>query len=174
MQASKCIFILGATRFDAQYESTSFILAKQFAKNNNTVYYIEYPYTSIDAIRLRNTPEFEKRKKAIAGENNGIIDINIPNLNIVVIPPLLSIHFLPEGRLYRWLLNINENIIVKRLKKVIQSHKPENVIFINSFVFHYPNLAKKLQPSLSIYHCVDPVITPYDIKHGIVSEKTDN
>ncbi|HEU0109750.1 MAG TPA: glycosyltransferase [Flavisolibacter sp.] len=171
MQASKCIFILGATRFDAQYESTSFILAKQFAKNNNTVYYIEYPYTSIDAIRLRNTPEFEKRKKAIAGENNGIIDINIPNLNIVVIPPLLSIHFLPEGRLYRWLLNINENIIVKRLKKVIQSHKPENVIFINSFVFHYPNLAKKLQPKLSIYHCVDPVITPYDIKHGIVSEK---
>lgn len=171
MQVKKCIFLLGATKFDAPFESASYNLAKEFAKNNNTVYYIEYPFTWIDAIRLRSTPQFRKRRAAIAGQNEGVIESGIPNLKIVIIPPLLSIHFLPENRLYRLLLKLNQNIILKRLKRIIRKHSLRDIVYMNSFVFHYPDLAKDLKPQLSIYHCVDPVITPYDIKHGIVSEK---
>ena len=167
----KCIFILGATRFDAPFESTSYSLAKQFAKNNYLVYYIEYPFTVADKIKPKKNPQFQLRKKAFAGQNDGIIPSGIPNLNIVISPPLLSIHFLPEGKLYRKLLNYNEQIIGKRLKRIIKNNSLKNILYINSFVFHYPNLAKYLQPELCVYHCVDPLNNSYDTKHGILSEK---
>lgn len=167
----KCIFILGANKFDEKFESASYTLAKEFAKNNHAVYYIDYPFTWIDKIRLKNTHQFKVRQKAFAGDNEGIVDPNIPNLKIVIIPPLLSIHFLPESRLYRQMLSYNEKIILKRLTQLITKHSLKDIIYINSFVFHYPNLANYLKPLLSIYHCVDPVITPYDVKHGIISEK---
>lgn len=167
---TKCIFILGTTRFDSQIESTSFTLAKQLAKNN-LVYYIEYPFTLADKLRYGNSPQFKYRKAAFAGKDDGILPSNLNNLNIIVIPPLLSIHFLPEGKLYRTLLTYNERKIARRLKKIIERHSLKNIIYINSFVFHYPNLAKYLNPKLSIYHCVDPIFNSYDAKHGLVSEK---
>lgn len=166
----KCIFILGATRFDAQYESTSFTLAKEFAKTYD-VYYVEYPFTWIEKVKGRNSAQLIRRKQLFEKTSDGIITTEIPTLKIVVTPPLRSIHFLPEGKLYRSLLRLNEQTIVKRLTKVIRSNQIEDFIFINSFVFHYPNLADKLHAALRIYHCVDPVITPFDIKHGKVSEK---
>lgn len=167
----KCIFIFGATRFNAQFESTSYMLAKELAKNNHIVYYIEYPFTIADKIKLNKITQFKFRNEAMAGKNDGIIPSGIPNLNIIIIPPLLSIHFLPESKFYRKLLNYNERIILKRLKRIIKKYALKDIIYINSFVFHYPNLANYLMPALSIYHCVDPVITPYDIKHGKLSEK---
>jgi teichuronic acid biosynthesis glycosyltransferase TuaH len=170
MKPGRCIFILGATRFGAQYESTSYNLAKEFAKTD-TVYYIEYPFTIADKLKGRNKHQFQLRKAAIAGQDDGIISSGIPNLSIVVIPPLLSIHFLPEGKFYRKLLAFNERLIARRVNEIIKNHLLSNIVYINSFVFHYPNLADLIKPQLSIYHCVDPIITPYDLKHGLISEK---
>jgi hypothetical protein len=104
---SKCIFIFGYGRFDQQFESVSFILAREFAKNNNKVYYIDYPFTTKDALRTKGTDSYEVRKKAFKRINNGILETDIPNLKIVVVPPLWSLHFLPEGKLYRILLRFN-------------------------------------------------------------------
>src|SRR5215208_3203978 len=98
---NKCLFILGYGKFDQQFESVSFILAREFAKNNNTVYYIEYPFTFRDVMRLKKTRQYKIREEAFKGINYGIIETDLPNLKIVVVPPLLSIHFLPEGKLYR-------------------------------------------------------------------------
>jgi teichuronic acid biosynthesis glycosyltransferase TuaH len=97
---SKCIFLFGYGRFDQQSETVSFILAKEFA-NNNTVYYIDYPFTTKDVFKSKQSQTYKVRKKAFKGVNNGIIETNIPNLKILIIPPLWSIHFLPEGKLYR-------------------------------------------------------------------------
>ncbi len=171
MQAkNKCIFIFGYGRFDKHYESVSFILAKEFAKNN-TVYYIDYPFTFRDVMRTRKTEQYKVRKDAFKGKNNGIIETSNPNLKIVIVPPLPSIHFLPEGKLYRRLLSINEKIIAKRLQKIIARDSIQEFIYINSWVFHYPNIAKHIKPSLEVYQCIDPVIMPYDAKHGVISEE---
>jgi glycosyltransferase involved in cell wall biosynthesis len=173
MQANnKTIFLFGFSRFDHQYESVSFILAKEFAKNNHTVYYIDYPFTSKDAIKLKQTEAYKVRKDAFAGKNDGIIKTSIPNLNILIVPPLYSLHFLPEGKIYRTLLQLNDKKIAGRINSIISKNHITDYIFINSWVFHYPNVTKYLtvKPSLKIYHCIDPVIMPYDAKHGIVSE----
>jgi teichuronic acid biosynthesis glycosyltransferase TuaH len=162
--------MFGAGKFDAPYPSASYTLAKEFAKNGNTVYYIDYPFTWKDRIVLKKTQQYKNRKEAFSGNNDGIIDTSTPNLKVVIIPPVLSIHFLPEGKFYRLLLKLNEKIIIGRLKQILKKDSAEELIYINSFNFHYPNLAKELNPVLKIYHCVDPIITPYDIKHGRVSE----
>jgi teichuronic acid biosynthesis glycosyltransferase TuaH len=167
---SKCIFLFGYGRFDQQFESVSFILAKEFAKNNNKVYYIDYPFTTKDVLRAKHTDSYSSRAKAFKRENNGIINTAQPNLKIVVVPPLLSLHFLPEGRVYRSLLRINERRIGNCINKIVKSEKITDFIYINSWVFHYPNVARFINPSLRIYHCIDPIVMPYDVKHGLVSE----
>lgn len=172
MQATKkFIFMFGYGRFDQQFESVSFILAKEFAKNANKVYYIDYPFTTRDAFRSKGSESYRIRENAFKGKNNGIIETIIPNLKIVVVPPLWSIHFLPEGKLYRRLLKINEKIIAKTINKIIKKEAIHNFIFINSWVFHYPNVAKYINASSRIYHCIDPILMPYDAKHGVVSEQ---
>ena len=168
MSQQKCIFFFGITRFDAPVESTSYTLAKKLAENNQ-VYYIEYPFTFFDKLKYSQSAAFKLRIKSLSN-NKGIISSGIPNLYIVALPTVLSIHFLPEGQLYRRLLNYNESIIAKHLKKIVANNSLQDIVYINSWVFHYPNIARYLKPKLSIYHCVDPVFTPYDAKHGLVSE----
>ncbi len=168
---SKCIFIFGYGRFDQQFESVSFILAREFAKNNNKVYYIDYPFTTKDALRTKGTDSYEVRKKAFKRINNGILETDIPNLKIVVVPPLWSLHFLPEGKLYRILLRFNEKKIAKTINQIVEKEKIKNFIYINSWVFHYPNVSKYIKSTLRIYHCIDPLVMDYDTKHGILSEQ---
>jgi len=170
METGRSIFILGATRFGSEVESTSYNLAKEFAKKD-AVYYIEYPFTLSDRLTRRNRNQLKFRQNAISGKNDGIIASGIPNLNIFVVPTLLSIHFMPEGKLYRKLLSYNEHLIAKRVNKIIRNNSLRNIIYINSFVFHYPNLADFIHPRLRIYHCVDPINNSFDLKHGLPSEK---
>jgi len=168
---NKCILLFGYGRFDQRFETVSYILAKELAKKNNKIYYIDYPFTTKDIIRSKNTESYKIRAKAFKGKNNGILETSIPNLKIVVLPPLWSIHFLPEGKLYRKLLQLNEKKIVQRINSVIKAENIDDFIFFNSWVFHFPNVSKYIKPSLRIYHCIDPIIMDYDAKHGIVSEQ---
>jgi teichuronic acid biosynthesis glycosyltransferase TuaH len=167
----KCIFLFGYGRFDQRFESVSFILAKEFAKNGNKVYYIDYPFTTKDAFRSRNSESYQIRKSAFKTKTYGILDTDVPNLKIIVIPPLWSIHFLPEGKLYRKLLSINEKVISRAINEILKANGITEFIFFNSWVFHYPNVSKYIQPTKTVYHCIDPIVMDYDIKHGKVSEQ---
>jgi len=166
---NKSIFILGTAKFDGPYESTSFTVAKYLARTNS-VYYIENPYTWKDYFREKGQESFNKRKEYFKSTSDGLISTELPGLKIVVTPPLLSINFLPEGFIYRQILKINEAIIAKRIRKIISKNGIKNFIYINSFNFHYPNISDLIKPSLSVYQCVDPLIIPFDMKHGMTSE----
>lgn len=165
----KTIFILGLMKFDGEYESTNFIIARHLAKKNK-VFYVDNPYTWKDYIQLRNTDKFNIRKPHFSLFGDGIIKTDNPDFNIVICPPLASINFLPEGAAYRMALKFNQALIVNRIKKIIKRFKIKEYIFINSYNFHYPNVGDALKPSLKVYHCVDPLIRPFDLKHGIISE----
>lgn len=163
------IFILGTSKFDGPDQSTSFNIARELAKNNK-VYYIDYPITWKDYVQQWGSKQIRFRKRFFSPFSDGLIPGDIENLSIIICPPVMSINFLPEGKLYRALLKINEKIIRDRIRRVIKLKGISNFIYINSFNFHYPRIADALKPALSIYHCVDPMIIPYDMKHGIISE----
>lgn len=164
------IFILGTAKFDGPYESTSYTIAKHLAKENY-VYYLDSPFTWRDYFRLRATEELKRRRPHFSLKASGIIDTGIDKLKVVISPLMLSINFLPEGKLYRQLVRINDWLIAKRIKGILKQQQVKDFIYINSFNFHYPNVGELIHPSLTIYQCVDPMIIPYDMKHGIVSEE---
>lgn len=167
---NKCIFILGITKFDGAIESTSFTTAKFLAKEND-VYYIDFPYTLKDYFSEKKAKQFKKRKRAFFSQSHCLLSTSVERLKVLILPPLLSTNFLPESSSYRFLLAVNEQIIVNRVKKVIERVGIKDFIFINSFNFHYPNVGMKLKASLLVYHCVDPLVIEYDKRHGLVSER---
>lgn len=171
MLKNSTIFILSNTKYDAQFESTSYTIAKQLAKKNK-VFYIEYPATQKDYLKHKTEASFIKKQPFYKKSSAGILNTDHPNLNILITPLLLSINFLPEGFLYRFLLKYNEALIANRIKKVLKEQKIGHFIFINSFNIYYPNIAKLIPSSLNVYHCVDPLIVGFDRKHGLKSEKT--
>jgi len=167
---NKNFLIFTSSKFDGEYESTIFTIARHLAQKNR-VFYIDHPYTWFDYIKLRKTAGWKLRKRHFSGQADGLIPTQNPNLNIVIMPVVLSINFLPEGKLYRLLLKYNESLIRRRIKKIIQKAGIEKYIYINSFNFHYPDVINGLNPQLTVYHDVDPLILPYDTRHGLISEK---
>lgn len=163
------ILMIGTPRHDDDLESTSFMLAKELARHFK-VYYIDNPFTYRDYLRFKKTPKYKKRELLFSSSSNGILDIGIDNLKVVITPVLYSIHFLPEGRLYRQLLKVNENIIRKRIQQVLKAEGIEDYIYFNSFNFHYPGVATPLKPALTVYQSMDPMIMDFDRKHGLTSE----
>jgi teichuronic acid biosynthesis glycosyltransferase TuaH len=163
------IFIFSNMRYDSPIEATSLFLARSLARNRE-VYYIQYPYTIRDYMRDKDSPKFASIKSSFFNASKAVLDTEIPNLKKVILPIVLPINFLSEGKTYRRILKMNERSIERRIRSVLKSRNIEHFVFINSFNFHYPGIGKALKPDLDIYQCVDPMITPYDMKHGIVSE----
>lgn len=167
---NKVIIFLGNARFDGEIKSTSFFIAQNLAKNNK-VYFVDYPFTWKDYfVTSFNTKELRRRKRKFSPFSDGRIQTKTKNLEILVTIPVLPINFIPEGRLFRKLLSFNQTVIARRLKNLIKNEHITDFIYINAFNFHYPDIAKIIKPRLSVYQCVDPMIVPYDMKHGILSE----
>lgn len=169
---NKTIVLLGNTRFDSPIKATSLFIARKLAKENK-VYFIDYPFTLKDYFNSvdLDSEQLKQRKQKFSLFSDGLLKTDIENLKIVITPPVIPINFLPEGRFFRILLRINEKIISTRLKKIFNNNNVKDFIYINSFNFHYPRIATKISPTLTVYHCVDPMIVPYDMKHGLKSEQ---
>lgn len=163
------IVILSNMRYDSPIEATSLFLARSLARDRK-VYYVQYPYTIKDYMQNKNTAQFAPVKDSIAKADKAVLDTEIPNLKKVILPVILPINFMKEGKMYRRVLRLNERALIKRIRKVLKAEGIRHFVFINSFNFYYPGVGKALKPDLNIYQCVDPMITPYDMKHGIVSE----
>ncbi|MDB5115987.1 MAG: glycosyl transferase group 1 [Mucilaginibacter sp.] len=166
---NKVIVFLGNTHFDGAIKATSVFLAREMAVQNK-VFFIDYPLTLKDLFTPNNPDDLEISKKKSHIFSGGLIDTDLPNLKIIITPPVIPINFFPEGKIFRAFLKVNEAIISHRINAILKKEGITDFIYINSFNFHYPHIAKLIKPSISIYQCVDPMIIPYDMKHGIISE----
>ncbi|BAV10228.1 Glycosyltransferase involved in cell wall bisynthesis [Filimonas lacunae] len=168
MLKGKNIIILGSAKFDSPIESTTITIAR-FLAAENTVYYIDYPLTWKDYFDAGKKEEVNRRKPFFF--SSALMSSDLPGFHIGIVPPVASINILPEGKLYRAALRFNQQRIIGKIKKLIRRYSITDYIFINSFNFHYPDIAAGLRPSLTAYHCVDPLVVDYDKKHGVISEK---
>ncbi|WP_419698196.1 glycosyltransferase [Mucilaginibacter sp. NFX135] len=163
------IIIFSQMRFDGRLESTNYTMAKHLAKDNY-VYYVDRPFTWKDYIKFRDTQEYKIRKPHFFSSTNSYIQTDIPNLKIIISPPVPSINMLPEGAFYRAAVKFNEGIVAKRLRKVIKHLNIKDYIYINSYNYTYPTFHQLIKPVLTVYHCVDPLVEEYQIRHGLISE----
>lgn len=163
------ILIFGLPRFGAPIEPTHYTIARLLARENE-VYYIENPFTLPEYFELRKTPGYGLRKKHLSLNGHSLVETGIPNLKLIIPPIVLPVNFLPDNGLFRAVLKLNELLIRNKLKSILKAHKIRDYIFINASNFHYPTLAEGLTPKLSLYHCLDPMVSPFDRRHGVVSE----
>ncbi|QEC74511.1 glycosyltransferase [Mucilaginibacter ginsenosidivorax] len=163
------IIIFSQMQFDGRLESTNYTMARHLAKNNN-VYYVDRPFTWKDYFKFKNTPAFKIRKNHFFSSANSIIQTDLTNLKIVISPPVPSINMLPEGKIYRLAVRLNELIVASRLRKVIKQYNIHDYIYINSYNYTYPNFHNLIKPALTVYHCVDPLVEAYQTRHGLISE----
>src|SRR5580698_2499228 len=84
------IIIFSQMQFDGALESTNYTMAKHLAKDNY-VYYVDRPYTWRDYFKFKNTPGFRIRKPHFFSSKKSFIETGIPNLKIIITPPVPSI-----------------------------------------------------------------------------------
>lgn len=170
MLPGQTLVIQALSRFDSEIQSASYAIARELA-NNNQVFFVDKPFTINEFFQLRKTTAWKIRKPFVSWFSKGLMQPEGEKLKIIICPVILSLHFLPEGKLYRVLLGVNEWIMAKRIRKVLANNNLKDYVFINSADYHFPGLSNLLNPILRVYHCVDPVVTVFDKRHGHVSER---
>src|SRR4051812_1482166 len=88
------IIILATARWDGDYSSTSYSLAKALAVNAR-VFYIDNPFTILNYVRNRNSESIKKRKNALLHGKDLFIrpDQNFSNLYNVTPRAVLPINW---------------------------------------------------------------------------------
>jgi glycosyltransferase involved in cell wall biosynthesis len=168
------IVMISMSRWDGDFSSAAYSLAKSFAKSN-TVVYVDYPYTWLDLLRERKLPSVKKRLKALIFKKEALNNIpgQSPNLYFLTPPAMLPINFLPEGLLFRYCQGINNRILFKSIQRALLKLKAKDFIFFNSFNPLYgQKLPKELSNNLMVYQSRDSIraLEPYLQKHGVQLE----
>lgn len=160
------IIMLALPRWDGDYSSTAWSLAKEFSRTRR-VFYIDNPFTVKEFLAGFKSRQIKSRTKALLTGRSAYKTIN-PNL-ITVTPRLtVPVNFLPEGPLYDRLSAFNDGILFRTVRKLLNDFKIKDFIFINSF---NPFYARKwpdfFKPALYVYHTVDDIShSKYIHKHG--------
>ncbi|AMR32674.1 glycosyl transferase family 1 [Mucilaginibacter sp. PAMC 26640] len=168
----KHIVVFSQMQFDGRLESTIYTMARLLAKDNY-VYFVDRPFTWKDYFKYKDTKAYQLRKAHFFNSADSFIQSDLPNFKIIISPPVPSINAIPEGKAYRMAVKFNEWMVASRLKKVFKQLGVKNYIYINSYNFSYPQLHQILEPkpAIAVYHCVDPIIEEYQLKHGVNNEQ---
>lgn len=164
------IIILPLPRWDGNYSSTIFSLAKEFSKTCRT-FYLDNPFTIKDVITQYNEPQLKSRRE-LAKKGEWVYEIQ-EDLYAVQMPFIIPINFLPPGKFYDRLSKVNTRLIEVRVKELIKRYDVKKYVFINSYNPFYPiNFPKNKKPQLTVYHCVDNIgASDYVGKHGLRLEE---
>lgn len=167
--AQENILILSLPRHDGAYNSTPWQIATLLADDNH-VFFADHPYTFLEAIREFRTVAIRKRFKAYFDwrpeRKNGI--------DVLYLPFVWPVNFLPKGKLYNFFSRQNHQIISKRINKILQNLEVTELVYINSFDFYFQALDQYLKPhvKLTVYHCIDPMVKAFTLKHGAYLENS--
>ena len=161
--SGKTILFLSLPRHDARYTSTPWQLAAEFAKSN-TVIFVDHPFTFIDLIKDFKNPAIRKRLSAYLGSKSLLKE----GVHVILPPFVWPVNFLPKGKLYNFFSRWNERIVARRVNNFLKAQGIDAVIFINSFNFYFAGLVNALATKVvvNIYHCIDPMIKAFTLKHG--------
>lgn len=168
------VVIISMSRWDGDYSSTSWSLAKTFAKDR-TVVYVDYPYTWAEYARKRQEPNVQKRKKALFGRQSGLVQLNQYSTNLYALtPPLMfPVNWLPQGKVFRHLSSMTDRILWKSIKSALRELGQSELILFNAFNPLYLSVAPN-DPAIKavVYQSQDNIraLEAYLRKHGNEAE----
>lgn len=164
------IVIISMSRWDGDFSSASWSLAKTFSKNQ-VVIYVDYPFTLIDLVREWKKPNLKARLPALLYGKNCLTPLADYHKNLFALTPplMLPINWLPQGKLYRMLSGWNNRRLSASIKKGLRKLHITDFIFFNSFnPLYLSSLPKTFSPKAFIYQSRDNIraLEPYLRKHG--------
>ncbi len=166
--------MVSMSRWDGDFSSASWSLAKTFAKNQPVIY-VDYPFTFSDYWRERNLPRLKTRKKALWRKKGALkkLDQYQGELYALTPPLMIPINWLPEGKAYRFFSNINDNWLANSITLALHSLGFSSCVFFNSFnPLYLSQPSGKLDFQFYIYQSRDNIrgLEPYLRKHGTQAE----
>ena len=171
------IVILSMSRWDGDFSSASWSLAKEFSLTR-PVYYVDYPFTIADYIRERHTPQVQKRNDALL--RGRFLPMQIPGqcdgLKYITPPLMLPTNWAkPHSLLYKLLSRWNNHRLFRAVRSALKSDGVEEFIFMNSFNPLYAYERPDLKGMRAyIYQSRDNIraLEPYLQRHGTENELT--
>lgn len=162
------ILMLALARHDGLYSSTAWSLAKAFSKQSRVIY-VDNPFTINDLWSGKKREQLKKRYRFGFFRKKKVLRPE-PSLNLLVLVPpiMLSVNWLPDGRLYRLLSRFNNFLLKKAVNEVLRNNHFHSYIYINSFNPFYGKTGDfKPSPVQFIYQTVDEIAhSNYVRKHG--------
>lgn len=164
------VVIISMSRWDGDYSSTSWSLAKTFAKDR-IVIYVDYPYTWTEYARKRNSLNVQRRKKALFGRGNGLVQLNQYSSNLFALtPPLMfPVNWLPKGKAFDLFSSMTDKILWKSIKSALKELDKNELILFNAFNPLYLSVPPK-DPAIKVvvYQSQDNIraLETYLRKHG--------
>lgn len=169
MMKNSDIIMLAFARWDAQYSSPAFSLAKEFAKTNR-VFYIDHPFSLKNLILEFRRPSVQRRLPALFGGSNIYTKLSKypERLTMVTAPLSLPINFLPEGPLYDRLARYNDKLVFNVIRRIIRDHNVKDFVFFNAFdPYLCRDFPDDIKPLRKVYQSIDDLTqASYTAKHG--------
>lgn len=168
------IIIIGFPAWEGEYLKSTVQLVGELAKNN-TVLYVEYPFTWKDAImgRLGKTKAPWRR---ILGKEERLRSLRLDNgaeVNVLTLPPMMPVNFINGEALYDSLMGANARKAFPAIKSAMQAlgfHRPVVVNAFNPFLGVF--LARQFDEKALIYYCYDEIsAAKWAGKHGARLER---
>ncbi|WP_339922129.1 glycosyltransferase [uncultured Cyclobacterium sp.] len=168
------IVMTSMSRWDGEFSSASWSLAKTFAQTQKVIY-VDYPFTLLDYFKERKKPSVYARKQALIWSKNSLKPLPqfSPFLYALTPPLMLPINWLPPGMLYNTLSDWNDRRLAKSIQKALKELSEKDFIFFNSFNPLYLNkLPTKFKPKAYVYQSRDNIraLELYLRKHGAQKE----
>ena len=164
------VVIISMSRWDGDYSSTSWSLAKTFSKDR-TVIYVDYPYTWAEYARKRKKPNVQKRKEALFGRATGLVQLTQYSSHLYALtPPLMfPVNWLPKGKLYGFFSSMSDRTLWKSIKSAMLQLGHSECILFNAFNPLYLSVPPK-DPAIKavVYQSQDNIraLETYLRKHG--------
>lgn len=175
MITNRNILCLSGTEWGGNYIKASVELLKELAPHNQ-VLFVNSAYTLKDAldglfgkkkIQLRRALGLRSRIDTILLDNGGKVHLLTP-------PVILSVNFLPEGRLYQALIRFNGKLLERTVKRALKRLNMGDKL-INFVAFNLGmgvTTARHFNEHVLIYHCYDEVKgAEWKRRHGVALEK---
>lgn len=168
------IVMISMSRWDGDFSSAAWSLAKTFAKKQPVIY-VDYPYTLIDYWRERTIPAVIKRKESLLYGKNPLIPLTQYGANLFALTPplMIPVNWLPEGRIHTFLASWNDRRLLRSIKKGLAKLKAKDWLYFNSFnPMYLTSLPSNFPAKAFIYQSRDNIraLEPYLRKHGARTE----
>ena len=174
MITGRNILCISTPPWESNYASTTVQLMKEMAKYNK-VLFVNNPFTLKDVadgikkkkkVPVKKVFGLKKRLKKVAVENSHVF--------VLTPPMILTINFLPKGRLHSTLMQFNGWLIRRYIKKYLNKLNMQKDL-INLVSFNPAlglEVGRHFNEKLLLYLCYDEIsAAPHLKKHGIWQER---